>query len=284
MSIKSKVHKSAVVVIPPLAVWDQIQAIRKVHDKSYERWMPHINMLYPFAPDTEFEALKPKAIEALSSIQPFTIDFKEFQYFNHGKSNTLWLNPQEGSESSKTLQEIESKLVEAFPICRDLVDRGDNGFAPHLTVGQFSRQQVEKSKSQFQSSWKPFQFKVECLYFISRTDTDPFEVKFVIPLNGQSPQSIRNDFEEKPIVSQNVAGQTQFFVANLPHSLSEAELKGVFAPHCTVTRVKIVMDPKTKKSKGFGFVTCSNCDASSVISATNRTNVQGREISVKPAK
>jgi len=40
-----KVVTSAVVVQPPESMWDQIQDIRAKHDKAYERWMPHINLV-----------------------------------------------------------------------------------------------------------------------------------------------------------------------------------------------------------------------------------------------
>lgn len=35
---------SALCIIPPVNVWDGIQKIRKIHDKSYDRWPPHINL------------------------------------------------------------------------------------------------------------------------------------------------------------------------------------------------------------------------------------------------
>ena len=44
-------HTSALVVIPPRAVWDAVQEVRCVRDKSYLRWMPHVNLLYPFLED-----------------------------------------------------------------------------------------------------------------------------------------------------------------------------------------------------------------------------------------
>jgi hypothetical protein len=40
-----KVVSSAVVVMPPESMWTQIQDIRAKHDKSYARWMPHINLV-----------------------------------------------------------------------------------------------------------------------------------------------------------------------------------------------------------------------------------------------
>ncbi|KAG2430715.1 hypothetical protein HYH02_013557 [Chlamydomonas schloesseri] len=46
-----KVHSSAVAVVPPAAVWRRIQTLRVFADKSFVRWPPHINLLYPFYPD-----------------------------------------------------------------------------------------------------------------------------------------------------------------------------------------------------------------------------------------
>ena len=37
-----KVVTSAVCYVPPESVWPQIQAVRRVHDKAFVRWMPHV--------------------------------------------------------------------------------------------------------------------------------------------------------------------------------------------------------------------------------------------------
>ncbi|CAF1511493.1 unnamed protein product, partial [Adineta steineri] len=33
--------KTALCLIPPENVWDQIQSIRSIHDKAYPRWRNH---------------------------------------------------------------------------------------------------------------------------------------------------------------------------------------------------------------------------------------------------
>ena len=48
------VHTSAVVIIPPEPLWGQIDDIRKQFDRSYGRWMPHINLIYGFLPESYF--------------------------------------------------------------------------------------------------------------------------------------------------------------------------------------------------------------------------------------
>eukprot|EP00198_Chlamydomonas_reinhardtii_P000915 XP_001690250.1 predicted protein [Chlamydomonas reinhardtii] len=47
----AKVHTSSVAVVPPATVWRSIQSLRCFADKSFVRWPPHINLLYPFHPD-----------------------------------------------------------------------------------------------------------------------------------------------------------------------------------------------------------------------------------------
>ncbi|GAH96855.1 unnamed protein product, partial [marine sediment metagenome] len=50
----NKVYNTAVVIIPPENIWGSIQKIRKKYDRHIDLWMPHITMLYPFYPQSEF--------------------------------------------------------------------------------------------------------------------------------------------------------------------------------------------------------------------------------------
>lgn len=86
-----KVHKSAVCIIPPKELWPAIQEIRAKHDKAYERWPPHINLLYPFVPEDQFSEAQQRI--NLGSIQAFEITFKDITCFTHGKNSTLILKP-----------------------------------------------------------------------------------------------------------------------------------------------------------------------------------------------
>jgi 2'-5' RNA ligase superfamily len=55
--MEQKTHQTAVVLIPPEAVWPPIQALRQQYDRHVRRWMPHITLLYPFRPREEFERI-----------------------------------------------------------------------------------------------------------------------------------------------------------------------------------------------------------------------------------
>ena len=71
----------------------------RIHDKGYVRWMPHINLVYPFIPDNDngrnFLDASKKIQDALSDVEPFRVRFTKdtFKYFMHRKSCTLWLKP-----------------------------------------------------------------------------------------------------------------------------------------------------------------------------------------------
>src|SRR4051812_41436057 len=106
-----KDHKSALVVIPPEELWDAIQQVRKEHDKAYNRWMPHINMLYPFVPESENASIIPRLESVISSTPKFEVTFSvnSISHFQHGRKFTLVLLPQ--CVPSAALQDLEQRLV-----------------------------------------------------------------------------------------------------------------------------------------------------------------------------
>ena len=125
-------HQTAVVVTPPESCWEPIQAIRREHDKQVRRWMPHITMLYPFRPRSEFEAAAGALSAACGAIPSFEVTLTEFGYFCHGGSSyTLWLAP----EPAEPLVRLQAAMLSAVPEC-DETSRYAGGFTPHLSVGQ----------------------------------------------------------------------------------------------------------------------------------------------------
>lgn len=184
-----KVHTSAVCVIPPKSLWRRIQSIRKEHDKGFARWMPHINVLYPFyADDNDGDALKrhaDKAYEALADVFPGECRLESFKYFVHRRSCTLWLEPR----PDRTLQEIHAALVKSFPECTDLsldTSRDITSFVPHLSVGQWPNENtVNDALDDYQKDWETAAWTINEIAFISRSGKeDPFTVRWKIPLGG----------------------------------------------------------------------------------------------------
>ncbi|MGA9472944.1 MAG: RNA-binding protein [Terriglobales bacterium] len=75
------------------------------------------------------------------------------------------------------------------------------------------------------------------------------------------------------------------YVGNLPHSTTEAELRGIFEPHGAVDKVSLVTDRDTGRSRGFAFVEMTNAaEADKAIAALNGTDLGGRALTINEAK
>ena len=77
----------------------------------------------------------------------------------------------------------------------------------------------------------------------------------------------------------------KLYVGNLSYKMTEEGLKEIFAPIGEVLSAKIITDPSTGRSKGFGFVEMANDeDGDKAISSLNGTSVQERSITVSEAR
>jgi 2'-5' RNA ligase len=170
-----KVHTSAVCIIPPEEAWEPIQAIRRRHDRQIDRWMPHVNLLYPFRPAGEFDPCAPGLERACAGRLAFKVTLARFRHFSHGRRSTLWLDP----EPAEPLRELQSALQQAFPDCDDL-SRFSGGFTPHLSVGQADRN-PGRLLEELQKAWTPVVFEVGRIALICRDATGPFRVDRLLP-------------------------------------------------------------------------------------------------------
>ncbi len=76
----------------------------------------------------------------------------------------------------------------------------------------------------------------------------------------------------------------KLYVGSLPYSLTEEELKEIFAPFGSVVSARIITDKMTGKSKGFGFVEMETQDgAQKAIESIHGAEVQGRTLIVNIA-
>jgi 2'-5' RNA ligase len=177
--VSGKTHHSAVAVVPPEEVWGPIQAIRRRYDRQIHRWMPHVNLLYPFVPRSAFAAAAQRLMEAYGSFEPFTVTLADFRSFRHGSGRcTLWLAP----EPAEGLRRLQAALQAAFPDCDDL-SRFPAGFTPHLSVGQFaSAAECETVRGQLQADWMPLTFTLTEVDLLARGEDGPFVIDRRVPL------------------------------------------------------------------------------------------------------
>ncbi len=181
----SKTHKTAVAIVPPQEVWPAIQAIRRRFDKQFRRWMPHVNLLYPFVPREDFDAAAARLAEACAEVAPLELELARFERFVHRRGHaTMWLAPEPGDR----VVGLQEALWRAFPICDDVRLHND-GFTPHLSVAQAAaRDQAKRRMQEWQDTWRPLRFTVSSIQLIWRDDPprDKFRVDREIALGERA--------------------------------------------------------------------------------------------------
>ncbi len=75
------------------------------------------------------------------------------------------------------------------------------------------------------------------------------------------------------------------YVGNLPHKVTEDEVRQAFAEFGQVTEVRLIVDKFSGESKGFGFVEMPSKDeAEKAIGAMNGKEFMGRALNVNEAR
>ncbi len=77
----------------------------------------------------------------------------------------------------------------------------------------------------------------------------------------------------------------KLLIRNLARTTTEAELRAIFERHGVVQSCTLVLDAKTRSSKGFGFVEMPKPgDAKAAMKVLNGMDLDGRRIRVKKAE
>ncbi len=77
----------------------------------------------------------------------------------------------------------------------------------------------------------------------------------------------------------------KLYVGNLPYAYTSDELREAFEPHGSVQSAIVIMDRKTGRSRGFGFVEYeTEDDARTAMEEINGTSVGGRNVIVSEAR
>ncbi|KAL4448021.1 hypothetical protein ABPG75_005240 [Micractinium tetrahymenae] len=188
-----KAFTSAVCLIPPRAIWPRIQECRVFNDKSFTRWPPHVNLLYPFVEARHFPKAAQLCREALAGVQPFEVALRELDWFEHGpRSCTLWVRPE-----AEELAGVQAALASAFPQCTDLSSdpgRGITAFTPHLSLGQWrgAAAVAAAAAEQRAGAWaRPAAFQAGGVALIAREGYEhPFSVRWFVPFGGGQPRQL----------------------------------------------------------------------------------------------
>ncbi|PVH97067.1 hypothetical protein DM02DRAFT_644385 [Periconia macrospinosa] len=140
-------HKSALALLPHATITSPIELVRREHDKHFNRWPPHINLIYPFlASPSESQPtnshmgeqnspclkqhIQQRIEKAVKTIPSFRTSLSADPpgVFSHGKrSKTVWLGP-----TSDRAGQLQAALQAEFSEC----DADTRPFVPHLSIGQ----------------------------------------------------------------------------------------------------------------------------------------------------
>ncbi|MBT6235789.1 MAG: RNA-binding protein [Bacteroidetes bacterium] len=75
------------------------------------------------------------------------------------------------------------------------------------------------------------------------------------------------------------------FVASLPFSADDNDLRELFEPFGEVSSAKVIFDRDRNRSKGFGFVEMEDdASAKTAIAELNESSFEGRNLVVKVAE
>ncbi len=162
-------HRTALCVVPPRSVWAPIQNIRKSNDPAFERWMPHINLAFPFLEPSDWPGA-----DFFAEVPQFQVRLHRTSKFIHSTTQTIYLQPD--PQSAGHLKRLRARLL---AYCGK---PAEPDWTPHLTLARLPKgQSVEFSGT--------VEFRVRCLYGLVKGQR--FEVERSWPLNilgGRSSQ------------------------------------------------------------------------------------------------
>lgn len=171
---------TALTIIAPNEFHDKINQIRSKFDRAYPRWMPHINLYFPFVPEDKFDDIC-NALCSLKEFGEFEINMNKLGYFSQKKIATIHIEPTDASK----LHELYDKIKYLLTSNKIDISTKHDSFHPHLTIAQCKKSEIDEYMNTI-SNWfgSGFKFKIDKIFLIKRHGDTPFEIKKEILLRS----------------------------------------------------------------------------------------------------
>jgi len=139
------VADTAVVLAPPVELWGAFTKLKKLHTKRslFRPPFPHITLLPTFVSRLLIDRAKQTLQEALSTVQPFKLNLKDFGVIAGGAGACLQPHSKPSGALAKLQQTIQS-----------LVPQSKYTFEPHFAIQRLGVQCNEESQNSIASSMK----------------------------------------------------------------------------------------------------------------------------------
>ncbi len=158
----------------------QIDDIRHQFDRAYPRWMPHINLCFPFIDLTLFNTIKDELMTKLLTFNHFQLKFNRIGCFIQKQRVSFHLLPEDETKLQELYQQIMTLLAPIY------VAKYQQ-FTPHLTLGQMSLNEYNQTNyDKYLTKWlndhDGFEFKITQIDLIRRQPQTSFQSVLQIPL------------------------------------------------------------------------------------------------------
>lgn len=128
-------YDTALCWVPDAEDWPSLDRLRSLYDKAYQKWPPHVNLLYPFVAPESLERASEAILAGLRSRPSGQTDMPRIHLnstgvFTHRKDNTIYLCDDD-AQRRDTVSQLRRDILRSLSHKSPLDD-----YQMHLTIGQ----------------------------------------------------------------------------------------------------------------------------------------------------